>query len=200
MGRAASMHAGPAGAIRRPCMRGAPAPGRMDQAFGRAPTHVYSACLLSSLQGSSYLLPMYLHWHVHPLPPWICRRRDRGRPRSCLYRPGAARQVRPGHVLQAVCVPACAHAAHVCRPGVSMLRRLAGRRGNPPHRFLIKPPCCAGAASRGDIGSEVFFKSVPVLRATIEKRIPIDKFIICLDLNQIAFMFQVCRFTLRNAQ
>ena len=50
------------------------------------------------------------------------------------------------------------------------------------------------------IGSEVFFKSVPVLRATLEKRIPIDKFIICLDLNQIAFMFQLCRFTIRNAQ
>ena len=50
------------------------------------------------------------------------------------------------------------------------------------------------------IGSEVFFKSVPVLRATVEKRIPIDKFIICLDLNQIAFMFQLCRFTIRNAQ
>ena len=50
------------------------------------------------------------------------------------------------------------------------------------------------------IDSEGFFKSVPVLRATLEKRIPIDKFIICLDLNQIAFMFQVCRFTIRNAQ
>ena len=50
------------------------------------------------------------------------------------------------------------------------------------------------------IGAQGSFKSVPVLRATVEKRIPIDKFIICLDLNQIAFMFQLCRFTIRNAQ
>ena len=50
------------------------------------------------------------------------------------------------------------------------------------------------------IGAQGSFKSVPVLRATLEKRIPIDKFIICLDLNQIAFMFQLCRFTIRNAQ